>query len=311
MRKGTNIMNENNYGFMFNNITIKDDEFNKAGKNSLGKIKINNEIDFYLYIIKNNIDFPLPKLLNYKDGEISIEYISNSCILTNKINLSNMYNYIDRIKYYLNNIHKIQKPIASNFIKNDLNIELNTKILNRFNEFDWDSNILYKSIKSVNNVKIKNINYYCEFIQKKLDIFLKERNFYNLIHGDIHLGNTLFAEKDNIFFSSPRRYFRESKLFGLYEYDYAKLLFGLSGYSVFDNMIINDLNIINNNIQIDFIKQNEFIFEENLFDETTILLCLSIWLANNSCFSNINKKITSLMIAYYYCEKYLNKYSIF
>jgi hypothetical protein len=222
-----------------------------------------------------------------------------------------MYNYIDRIKYYLNNIHKIQKPIASNFIKNDLNIELNTKILNRFNEFDWDSNILYKSIKSVNNVKIKNINYYCEFIQKKLDIFLKERNFYNLIHGDIHLGNTLFAEKDNIFFSSPRRYFRESKLFGLYEYDYAKLLFGLSGYSVFDNMIINDLNIINNNIQIDFIKQNEFIFEENLFDETTILLCLSIWLANNSCFSNINKKITSLMIAYYYCEKYLNKYSIF
>jgi len=302
-------MNETNYGFVFNNITIKDDVFNKTAKNSLGKIKINNEIDFYLYVIKNNIDFPLPKLLNYQDGEISIEYIRNSCILTNKINLSNMYNYIDRIKYYLNNIHKIQKTIASKFIKNDLNIELNTKILNRFNEFDWDSNILYKSIKYVNNVEIKNINYYCEFIQKKLNISLKDRNFYNLIHGDIHLGNILLDKNDNIFFIDPRGYFGESKLFGLYEYDYAKLLFGLSGYSVFDNMIINDLNIINNNIEIDFIKQYEFIFEKNIFDETTILLCLSIWLANNSCFSNINKKITSLMIAYYYCEKYLEKCS--
>jgi len=220
-----------------------------------------------------------------------------------------MYNYIERIKYYLYNIHKIQKPITENLLKNDLNIELNTKILNRFNEFDWDSNTLYKSIKSVNNVKIKNnINYYCEFIQKKLNISLKDRNFYNLIHGDIHLGNILLDKNDNIFFIDPRGYFGESKLFGLYEYDYAKLLFGLSGYSVFDNMIINELNIINDNIEIDFIKQYEFIFEKNIFDETTILLCLSIWLANNSCFSNINKKITSLMIAYYYCEKYIEMY---
>lgn len=298
-------MNENNYGFVFNNITIKDDVFNKTAKNSLGKMKINNEIDFYLYVMENNINFPLPKLLNYQDGDLSIQYICNSCVLTNKINLSNMYNYIDRIKYYLHNIHKIQKQITSNLIKNDLNIELNTKILNRFNEFDWDSNVSYKSINSVNNVKIKNINYYCELIQKKLTIYVKDRNFYNLIHGDIHLGNILVDENDNIFFIDPRGYFGESKLFGLYEYDYAKLLFGLSGYSVFDNMKINELNIINNNIEIELIKQYEFIFEKNIFDEATILLCLSIWLANNSCFSNINKKITSLMIAYYYCEKYL------
>jgi hypothetical protein len=46
-------------------------------------------------------------------------------------------------------------------------------------------------------------------------------------------------------------------------------------------------------------------FETGKFDKITILLCLSIWLGNNSCFSNIHKKITSLMIAYYYCEKYL------
>ena len=166
---------------------------------------------------------------------------------------------------------------------------------------------MYNSIKSVNNIKFKNISYYCDIIHTKIISYLDGRNFYNLIHGDIHLGNILLDENDNIYFIDPRGYFGGSKLFGLYEYDYAKLLFGLSGYSVFDNIIINELNIINDNIEIDFIKDYEYIFETEKFDKITILFCLSIWLGNNSCFSNINKKITSLMIAYYYCEKYLDK----
>ena len=94
----------------------------------------------------------------------------------------------------------------------------------------------------------------------------------------------------------------------IYEYDYAKLLFGLSGYSAFDNMVIDNLIINNNNLEIDFINKYEFIFESEKFDKISILFCLSIWLANNSCFSNIHKKITSLMIAFYYCEKYLDKF---
>ena len=59
-------MNENNYGFIFNDIIIINGIFNKKAKNELGKIKINNEIDFYLYIINNNINFSIPKLLKYE-----------------------------------------------------------------------------------------------------------------------------------------------------------------------------------------------------------------------------------------------------
>ena len=85
-------------------------------------------------------------------------------------------------------------------------------------------------------------------------------------------------------------------------------MFGLSGYSFFDNLQINELVIKDNNIEIEFIKKYEFIFETELFDNIIKLLCLSIWLGNNSCFIDINKKITSLMIAYYYCEKYIDKF---
>lgn len=298
-------MNENNYGFLFNNITLNNDNFNKKSKNLLGNMKINNEIEFYLYINKNNIQFPMPKLLNYQDGEITIKYILNSSTLTNKIKSYNLYEYINKIKHYLNIIHSIQKTITFDIIEKDLNIEIKKKVIDRFNEFEWNSNTIYNSIKSVNNIKIKNIDYYCDIIHSKIINYLNGRNYYNLIHGDIHLGNILLDANDNIYFIDPRGYFGESKLFGLYEYDYAKLLFGLSGYSVFDNMIIENLSIINNNLEIDFIKDYEFIFETKIFDETTILLSLSIWLANNSCFSNINKKIMSLMISFYYCEKYM------
>ena len=333
-------MNEDNYGFVFNDIKINNGVFNKKSKNELGKMKINNEIDFYLYIIKNNIEFSIPKLIEYEDGNLSIEYILNSSTLTNRIDKTNVFYYIEKIQKNIQTIHEIRTPVSFDIIKNDLNIELKRKIMDRFNEYDWNSNTLFNSIHSVNNIKFKNVNYYCDIIYNKIVSYLtlypknnsfidlvksstfieqttepvvcpsKEldgRNYYNLIHGDIHLGNILQDENDNIYFIDPRGYFGESKLFGLYEYDYAKLMFGLSGYSVFDNTTVNEMNIINGNIEIDFIKEYEYIFESGKFDKITILFCLSIWLGNNSCFSNINKKITSLMIAFYYCEKYLDK----
>ena len=298
-------MDENNYGFLFNDIKIDENCFYKKSKNTLGKIKINNEIRFYLYIIENNIHFPMPTLLNHGDGTLSLQYIKNASTLTYIINSKNINEYIHKIIDYINIIHKIKNPILFNTIKIDLDIELRKKVLDRYNEYDWNSNSLYNSIKSVNNIKIKDIYYYSEIIHNKIISYLDNREHYNLIHGDIHLGNILLDENNNIIFIDPRGSFGDTKLFGLYEYDYAKLLFGISGYSFFDNMIISDLCINDNNIHIDFIKDYEYIFENKIFDKITILLCLSIWLANNSCFSNINKKITSLMIAYYYCEKYI------
>lgn len=298
-------MNQNNYGFQFNHITIKNGVFNKKSKNSHGKMKINNEIDFYLYIIENNIDFSMPKLIDYQNGTISIEYIPNSCILTNKINENNISEYIDKIKKHLSVIHNVKQFITLDKIIKDVTMELNQKIIERFKQFDWDSCFNYTDIQYVNHIKIKNINEYIEIIQHKMNVYLHGRNYYHLIHGDIHLGNILMDENETMYFIDPRGYFGESKLFGLYEYDYAKLLFGLSGYSVFDNMIIDELMINNHNISIDFIQKYEYVFEIGKFDKITILFCLSIWLGNNSYFLDEKKKITSLMIAYYYCEKYL------
>ena len=69
-------MNENNYGFSFNDIIIHNDKFIKKYKNEYGRIKINNEILFYKFITNNNIDFSIPKMLHFSEGEIVLQYIT-------------------------------------------------------------------------------------------------------------------------------------------------------------------------------------------------------------------------------------------
>jgi len=300
-------MNNNNYGFLFNNITIVNNNFIKESKNEYGQNKINNEIEFYLFVKLNLINFSTPKLVEHSNGRIVLKYINDADTLTNKVKKENVNYYVNQILNLIKPIHNFKIFMSNNNILTDLIIEVETKILNRYNEYDWKANTNYNKIKYVNNIKINSINYYTNLIKEKLLMHLNKREEYSLIHGDIHLGNILIDSSKNIYFIDPRGYFGKTKLYGLKEYDYAKLMFGISGYSTFDNISITDLNIINLNLSIDFIKEYEYIFENNIFDDITKLLCLSIWLGNNSCFINENKKIVSLMIAFYYCEKYLLK----
>ena len=355
-------MNHNNYGFIFNNIQVVGDTLRKKSKSVWGDKKISNEIEYYLYIQNNKINFPMPKLIDYSCmpglhpayNQLTIEYISNSNTLTTLINKTTVENYTDKIRTHMNNIHNIKLAIPNTSLRNDLYIETVSKILDRYKEYNladnnvdeapigdassnplkkggrlFDNNVdetspkgassnplkkggrlfdnnVYNSITSVNNKKIKKIEYYCETIYTKLLNIVGDRNEYSLIHGDIHLGNILEGGTGELYFIDPRGYFGNSKLFGLEEYDYAKLLFGISGYSIFDNLTVNELSMNDGNLNIEFIKDYEYIYETCIFTKADILLSLSIWLGNHSCFTNINKKIMSIMIAFYYCEKYLS-----
>ena len=121
-------MNEDNYGFIFNNITINNDTLSKTSKNVLGETKINNEIEFYLYILNNNIIFPMPKLLTHGNGSLTIKYIFNAKTLTSKINLYNIKEYINKIKKNLTIIHYIKKEVSFDIVQRELNFEIENSI---------------------------------------------------------------------------------------------------------------------------------------------------------------------------------------
>ena len=292
-------MNSHNYGFIFNDLIIDNNYVIKKGKNEKGNNKINNEILFYNYINNNNIDFNIPSIVKTSNGYIKMEYLKNTTILTEIVNTNNCKQYIRLFLTNINKLHSHTKQIDKTQMIKDVLYEIETKLISRY-----DPNKLLQDINYVNSVPINSdLKYYINKIKQQILPLIKNIDGYSLIHGDPHLNNIL-ANQEQMYFIDPRGIFGETLLFGLKEYDYAKFLFGLSGYSKFDNMNIDNLDIENKNLNVDFIKECEFVFETTLFDNLTKLLTLSIWLANNSTFQCNKKRTMSLMIAFYYCEKY-------
>ena len=299
-------MNQQNYGYIFNCIDICDDIVIKCAKNEYGRKKINYEIEFYEYINTHHVKFPMPKLVfsDKIDSILKIEYLKDYQV-ANKTDCDSIF--INSILQHINDLHKhIRLPVQRQEYIDQLKIESLQKVVTRFNETDWQNIPRFNEITHVNNVKIHNLHYYIKKINDRIDEIVLGMPEYQfaLIHGDINLGNIMTNSAGDIRFIDPRGYFGDMSLFGIEEYDFAKLLFGLSGYNVFDEMVIDHIDIVDGNIELPIEKFRFCIFENENFSEYTKLLTMTIWLSNNSMYSSPYKKLYSLIIAYYFCEKY-------
>ena len=133
-------------------------------------------------------------------------------------------------------------------------------------------------------------------------------NSYNIsiIHGDCQFNNILYnPTNDDFVFIDPRGYFGNLDLYGIPEYDFAKIKFALSGYDIFDNMEIDSLQIVDDNLILPAIN---IVNNDNLFkkDDIISILTISVWLGNAHCFkNNIPKAIFSFYYALYLASLYL------
>lgn len=305
-------MNISNYGFLLNDIQIVDNVFIKTAKNENGYMKIEHEINFYDYISNNNINFPIPKVyyLDKKHHIIKLEYLKDYKTIEIIINDTNIDNLLPLIFKKLDILHLTNIISCKKKYQEALYDETCLKIINRYNQTKWNQIPSFTKINSVNGLKINSLNYYLDIIQSRLKEYINNKNqyYFTLIHGDTHLNNILINDNNIIMFIDPRGYFSKNELFGIKEYDYAKLLFGLAGYSAFDNMEVDKLDIQSGNLNIKFIQEYTYYFENKFtsrfkqFGNFTKLLVLTIWLGNNSCFISQEKKVMSLMIALYLCE---------
>ena len=221
------------------------------------------------------------------------------------------------------------------------------KIVERFHSVKWEEDI-YPDIgrlNYVNGVKVRPFIEYANIIKERIGALVVATaspastaagggRSLTFIHGDTHLGNILVpkhgldadADLPKYIFIDPRGYFASYDVYGDKHYDYAKLLFGISGYSRFDQMMIHhcdigraddaDADASELNIRIPFIDETARIYESldtpewqsgapELTNELTRIISLSIWLGNNSTFVSPHKKLMSLMIARYLCERFL------
>jgi len=303
----------------FNNIKIIKNKLLKTSINNFGKKIIYFEKEWYKYINSLDINF-IPKiydiynngfLMEYKkkykplyifllDCEKEIKLDKNKFIKTIKFNIIKtkiLKDIFDRLL----KIHQIKKINISKkkFMKN-LKIEIYDKIYKRKKIID---NFIYYFgiIEYVNGLKIKSFDSIIKKCNRIIrNYYIKKNKYeYSIILGDCQFSNILINPNDNdIIFIDPRGYFGNYKIFGPIEYDYAKILYGISGYDNFNSNYFNIDFIKNKSIEF---KINNFNFKTNYFKKVHKAFLVIIWLG----LAEYNKNNIWKCLASYYYGLYL------
>jgi len=315
----------------FNDIKIIDkNKLLKKGINDKGKEIIKYEKNWYKYIhsFENKIFNSIPKLYNIYEYAILIEYKEKHIPLYKFFTLyeekileldSDIERSIKNAEYNiikitilknilnkLNQLHSIEnRKESKNIFLNNLKKETYDKLYDRKKIIeDFIDN--FGNIKKVNNIYINNFD---NIVNKCKKIILQyyetlEKYDYSIILGDCQFSNILIHPDniDDIIFIDPRGYFGNSIIYGPIEYDYAKLLYGISGYDKFN---FNDFNIkFINNEMIEF-EICGFYYDKNIinkyFHKVHKAYLVLIWLS----LAEYNKNNIWKCLASYYYGLYL------
>jgi thiamine kinase-like enzyme len=288
------------YGSSFNELTVNGDCITKKCKNDYGLVKIEHEINFYKFIHEKDTNFPIVKILQFFEDGYEMKFL---------IGYKPLYEAafnIDDVYRALNTLHMCEtKEVSKEYFLKQLTMEINDKILDRFNSIR-DSVIKYEFVTHVNGIRIMKFEELLEKINKEIYECVNNMEKYEFvpIHGDCQFNNILTNDKD-IVFIDPRGYYGESSVFGMKEYDMAKVLFALSGYDEFDSRIVNTLDIRDKNVSIQLNSIVTDIFNRSKLE---VLLMLNIWMGNaHSFIDNEYKMLYSYFISLYLGSLYFSK----
>lgn len=288
------------YGSEFNDLYIEGDFFIKVPKNEYGKKKLLFEMEAYVVFMKDVPSFPLAKF-EYVSPEIfRLHYYRDSIPLWKfykSVSVNERDTLLYSILHHLQNLHNTkQKTVSKEEFSSLLRQETLLKLKDRYSEI---KHILDQyPFSKVNGLPCLSFDECIHLVEEETYKYIEKKSEYQLcyIHGDPQFNNILIDPlTKQMVFLDPRGYFGDSLLFGIEEYDTAKVLFALSGYDIFDSTKDFTISIEENNITIpDFTIDERYI---SLYPEIHFLLA-SIWLANSHCFiQNPQKAVVSHAIA--------------
>lgn len=300
-----------NTGFetrFFNSITKVGDYLVKTALDNQGRELMKKELNWYDYISKYNFVFT-PKILKSNNTSFVMNYIPNTVPLYKYINSDNYMKILDKITIMLNSLHINSNPNPNTNLT-DIKYEFYTKVVTRVSLIS--NIILYfnsiTSIKTVNQIPICDFDY---VLQECYSIISSKKYSYQLIHGDCNFSNILIDKDNNLFLIDPRGYFGDTLIFGIPDYDYAKILYAFSGYDKFNNDNEYFIPFIeHNNIQLNITPICSLDTLPNyIYNKYTLAMVTIIWLSLAQYnYNNPLKCISSYYYGLYFYTKYLKQY---
>lgn len=300
----------------FNEITITDDSVIKRTFTDHGKDVMANELAFYEYI--DSIDplrseIKLPMLKSSSDDHMVIERIHGNTVFehlqtfdsyTFKVEeKARLYNlFLDEIQ----GLHKRKQdvPMSTTEIIKTTYKEYYGVTIERFNKIPS----ILPEINHVNGIQIPQIEEVFKIIHIKTEDFVARlfNDGMRLIHGDPNTSNVMISDS-GLNFIDPRGRFGHTRLYGDPYYDYAKFLYGLTGYDEFN--LTKDLRFEYdsriNSITVPMLARIELELDTLTDDNDIKFLVGLIWLKlPYYTINNINKAICAYAIGLKLTTKY-------
>jgi beta-phosphoglucomutase-like phosphatase (HAD superfamily)/D-arabinose 5-phosphate isomerase GutQ len=291
----------------FNKLTITDEIIIKEPTNNQGIDIIKNEINWYNYLHKYNINHHIIRLDNNK---ITMNNIKGTTLFKffNKLENNKKIEITMKLFEKIKTIHNLEKiHVAKENISTDIKIEFYDKVFKRLELSEPILKNIKTQVKYVDNIPLENHNIIINKCFENIQEYLKDRDYYNIILGDCHFSNIIIDGNNELYFIDPRGYFGTTKIFGLFEYDIAKVIYTISGYDDFNNNEKYSFNLIDENIILN-INDNLDLLEFIHLDNKKLILSMVviIWLSLTQYnINNYYKCIASFYRAIYIYKKYL------
>lgn len=141
-----------------------------------------------------------------------------------------------RLFEQLDHLHMHKDPVGNNIIQRDVKIEAYDKLLARYDEIK-DVIAAFGPITVVNGMplKISDPRETISRLYEELSLCYSSAQEHSLIHGDLQMSNSMIdPDTLEVTLIDPRGYFGKSELYGVADYDLAKLRYSLSGYDLFN-----------------------------------------------------------------------------
>ena len=287
----------------FNKIEFFDNYIIKSALNEQGINIIKKEIEWYKF--NNNTYSFIPKFEELNDNRLKLEFLKGEPLYKSfkKIDEKGKQLILNSIYDKLNTLHQTKIDIEESKMIEDIKIECYKKIYERIDKIKP----LLKYFGKINKVNGVIIEDFDTIMNKMKEILISNLDSkYSLIHGDCQFSNILF-DGSNIYFIDPRGYFGTTQLYGLPEYDYAKVLYALSGYDDFNNNLIDNITVNNNEITfiIDTFMEKVKYIDNDKIKAWLVIIWFGLAQYNSN---NIVKCLISYYNGFYWYDRFFVKY---
>lgn len=143
---------------------------------------------------------------------------------------------LNRIFEQMDLLHKHKQTVGNDVVQRDIQTEACDKLIKRYLEIK-DVIDAFGPVTVVNGLSLatKNPVDVITALHEELSRCYGSTKQHSLIHGDLQMSNSMIdPDTLEVTLIDPRGYFGKSELYGVADYDYAKLLYSLSGYDLFN-----------------------------------------------------------------------------